>query len=383
MSLVFSLSAALFATIIQQWVRYYMQLFQRYDHALKRARLRQYLFEGARRSRMSIMVEAVPALIHISLFLFFMGLSDFLFNLNTTAAIATVIPIVLCASFYIWGVISPIIRPQSAYQTPFSGLFWYLFQKIGGREHRDHDLLKPISTNMAEGRMQLAMDETDDRQVRDARAITWLINNRTEESEIEELVLSIPTSFNTSWGVMTWRTVAQIDARDEDQVLALPTYTAASMAFLTGLSRRPTNTARSVSFARTSGGLWRRAGIHLPLTESSDVLVHALNPLRSSQSIPALPLMNSGVPLVARVLIGVGAAGEGARETLPSVMGSAIPYDMHSTCVALVLCQDLGLFVFAYRDLTLERCRTVDRPLHSALQSTRSLCNALEGGTVK
>ncbi|KAI0247229.1 hypothetical protein BJV78DRAFT_1247537 [Lactifluus subvellereus] len=46
MALVFSLSAALFATLVQQWVRDYMHVFQRHDGLLKSARLRQYLYDG-------------------------------------------------------------------------------------------------------------------------------------------------------------------------------------------------------------------------------------------------------------------------------------------------------------------------------------------------
>jgi hypothetical protein len=69
--LVCSLSAALLAILIQQWVRSYMHVFQRYDHPLKRARFRQFFFEGAKRMQSS--AEAVPRLIQLSLFLFFFG----------------------------------------------------------------------------------------------------------------------------------------------------------------------------------------------------------------------------------------------------------------------------------------------------------------------
>ncbi|KAI9439393.1 hypothetical protein BJY52DRAFT_1109960, partial [Lactarius psammicola] len=70
--LVCSLSAALFATLVQQWVRSYMQVFRRYDHPLKRARFRQFFFEGAKAMR--LMAAAVPSLIRVSLVLFFFGL---------------------------------------------------------------------------------------------------------------------------------------------------------------------------------------------------------------------------------------------------------------------------------------------------------------------
>ncbi|KAI0261954.1 hypothetical protein BC834DRAFT_414191 [Gloeopeniophorella convolvens] len=218
MSLVFSLSAALFATIIQQWVRNYMQVFQRYDHSLKRARLRQYLFQGTELSRMSVVVEMVPALIHISLFLFFMGIADFLFNLNITTAITTTIPIFLCTSLYIWSVVAPVIAPQLPFQTPFSSLAWYIFQKLGGRTYRSHDgpheKRKRVSTSMTEGRMQLAMDETEGRRLRDAQAIQWLIQNRSEESEVESLVMDIPGSFDAVWGIQVWQRVSELGDRD-------------------------------------------------------------------------------------------------------------------------------------------------------------------------
>ena len=41
-ALVCNLSAALLASLVQQWVRSYMQVFQRYDNPLKRARFRQF-----------------------------------------------------------------------------------------------------------------------------------------------------------------------------------------------------------------------------------------------------------------------------------------------------------------------------------------------------
>ena len=215
MSLVFSLTAALAATIVQQWVRDYMQIFQRYNHPLKRARVRQFLYEGAEKWYMPVVVEAIPALIHISLFLFFFGLSDYLFNINTATATTTTILITICAALYLWSIIAPVHDAQSPFQSPLSGIFWLLFQVLRGRTHRDHSTggaRKRISTNMADGRVQLAMDESDDRKKRDARAIRWVIDNLTEDSELEPFVLGVPGSFNSNWGKKVWEVVAA----DED-----------------------------------------------------------------------------------------------------------------------------------------------------------------------
>jgi Family of unknown function (DUF6535) len=215
MSLIFSLTAALAATIVQQWVRDYMHIFQRYNHPLKRARVRQFLYEGAENWYMPVVVDAVPALIHISLFLFFFGLADYLFQVNIATAATTTIMIVICACLYLWTVIAPVHDAQSPYQSPLSGIFWYLYQVIRGRTHRDHStggVRKRVSTNMTDGRVQLAMDESDDRKKRDARAIRWVVGSLTEDSELEPFVLGIPGSFNSKWGKQVWDIVVE----DED-----------------------------------------------------------------------------------------------------------------------------------------------------------------------
>ncbi|KAH9062163.1 hypothetical protein EDB87DRAFT_1559453, partial [Lactarius vividus] len=119
MSLVFSISAALLATLVQQWVRDYMHVFQRYSNPLKSARLRQYLYEGAEGWYMPLVAESVPGLIHVSLFLFFLGLCDSLFSLNTTIGITTIVPIAICGLLYVLSMVAaPIMDPQSPFQTP-------------------------------------------------------------------------------------------------------------------------------------------------------------------------------------------------------------------------------------------------------------------------
>ncbi len=211
MSLIFSLTAALAATIVQQWVREYMHVFQRYNHPLKRARVRQFLYEGVGKWYMPAVVDVVPALIHISLFLFFIGLADSLFHINTTTAATTTVLIAICAAFYLWCAIAPIYDPQSPYQSPLSRILWYLVQTISGRTHRDHNTggaFRRISTNMADGRVQLAMDESKGRKKRDARAIRWVIDSLTEDSELEPFVLGVPGSFNSKWGKNVWDVVA-------------------------------------------------------------------------------------------------------------------------------------------------------------------------------
>ncbi|KAH9990329.1 hypothetical protein BJV77DRAFT_926206, partial [Russula vinacea] len=107
MSLVFSLSAALLATLVQRWAQDYMHMFERYSNPLKIARIRQYLREGAERWRMPTIAELVPGLIHFSLLLFFIGLADFLLHAYPIVGKFTLLPIAFCATLYIVSTLAP------------------------------------------------------------------------------------------------------------------------------------------------------------------------------------------------------------------------------------------------------------------------------------
>ncbi|KAH9996413.1 hypothetical protein BJV74DRAFT_769116, partial [Russula compacta] len=116
MALIFSLSAALLATLVQQWVRDYMHVFLRYGDPLKSARIRQYLYEGSEGWYMPVLAEAVPGLLHVSLFLFFLGLCDSVLDINTAVGVSTTVPIGISGLFYIFTMFAPVIYPQSPYQ---------------------------------------------------------------------------------------------------------------------------------------------------------------------------------------------------------------------------------------------------------------------------
>ena len=225
MSIVFSLLAAFLAILVQQWVRNYMHVFQRYGDPLKSARLRQYLYEGCEGWYMPMVAEAVPGVLHISRFLFFAGLCDSLRNINTNVALSTIVPIGISSLLYILITFVPIIYPQSPYQNPSSGVFWYLFQKIGGRRFRERGPdggTKSVDTNISEGQMELAIEETTARKDRDVRGIRWLIDNLTEDLEMEKFLSAIPGSFNTEWGMEVWKAVGQSEDQSQDKAVTRP-----------------------------------------------------------------------------------------------------------------------------------------------------------------
>ena len=200
--LVCSLSAALLAILIQQWVRSYMQLFQQYDHPLKRARFRQFFFEGA--NGMQKLAKQVPRLIHVSIFLFFVGLSDSMLNTNTTVGVTTIVAVCSCGISCLYVVTTRIKYLQSPYKTLISRPIFFLIQTFqqlfGDRKWR------PVKKFEAY-REKLVVDEKE-RKHRDVHAVRWLVDNTAATGELEPLVLAIPGTFSTEWGREVWTDVS-------------------------------------------------------------------------------------------------------------------------------------------------------------------------------
>ncbi|TDL16749.1 hypothetical protein BD410DRAFT_686585, partial [Rickenella mellea] len=74
LSLAFSLACALAAVLVRQWARKYLRVPQSLSSTIEQARSRQFLFENMEWWKMELVVETIPALLHISLILFFIGL---------------------------------------------------------------------------------------------------------------------------------------------------------------------------------------------------------------------------------------------------------------------------------------------------------------------
>ncbi len=86
LSLVISLFCALLATLQQRWARRYLQLTQPQLAIHKRALIRSFFAEGVTNFHLDVAVEAIPALLHVSVFLFLTGLVISLFNIHHTVA---------------------------------------------------------------------------------------------------------------------------------------------------------------------------------------------------------------------------------------------------------------------------------------------------------
>ncbi|KZP12367.1 hypothetical protein FIBSPDRAFT_687824, partial [Athelia psychrophila] len=102
LSLCLALTCALAATLVQQWARHYTQAIHRRPAPHLQASMRAYLFKGMEQFKMSAVVEGIPTLLHASVFLFFAGLVDFLYQINLQIAVVALSIIATCGGLYLF-----------------------------------------------------------------------------------------------------------------------------------------------------------------------------------------------------------------------------------------------------------------------------------------
>jgi hypothetical protein len=233
LSLMLSTTSALFATMTQQWVSRYLQLPQIPSVPRKRARVRSYLFLGTLKYAMHHAVETAPTLLHLSVFLFNIGLVIFFFPIHKTVAIILLVSVAIFGVAYFVVTILPCLDRICPYCTPMSNISWYLWhflpslvasilQRIVKLFHtllvpynlgnmtndspwRQKKLakwlvgienaLKNQSDRLTDGyRESIVKDALKAPQNIDVKALTWLFQlpALTEESKFERYVAGIP-----------------------------------------------------------------------------------------------------------------------------------------------------------------------------------------------
>jgi Family of unknown function (DUF6535) len=194
LSLVISLTCALMATLLQQWARRYLEVAYPTYSPHKRARIRAFYSEGVKNLHVPWTAEALPALLHISLFLFFAGLAVFLFKVHLTIFGVVTAWIGICVVLYACLTFLPIIRKNSPYSGPLSAFFSFcatgmrhvffkLFEKF--RRNRDSAMHRVhfFSRNMRKTAEDYAWRLHHDI---DYRALLWTFKSLDEDGERQE-----------------------------------------------------------------------------------------------------------------------------------------------------------------------------------------------------
>jgi hypothetical protein len=124
-SLVLSLTCALIATLLQQWARRYIETPKYADILRHRARVRSLLLSGTELYKITLIVEILPTLLHLSVFLFLGGLVITFHTINKTVAIAVDVAVGVSGLAYIVLSILPCLNVKCPYRTPISKILWY------------------------------------------------------------------------------------------------------------------------------------------------------------------------------------------------------------------------------------------------------------------
>lgn len=138
---------------------------------------------------MNKVVEGIPTLLHIAVFLFFVGLVEFLFPIHFGIACLMLVVVVICGGLYSAITILPTVRRNCPYRTPLSGIFWSILGALGFLQYLDsRGEEKRITGNIAQGQELDATEYSASRFQRDFRALKWTVEVLTEDSDFETFV---------------------------------------------------------------------------------------------------------------------------------------------------------------------------------------------------
>ena len=204
LSLAFSLGCALAAILVKQWAQNYLHATQRRPSPRLRAKIRSYLDEGVRRFQLQSLVEAIPTLLHISLFLFFGGLFEFFLPINPVLAYLDLAILVIGAGLYMTTALTGTLFRSCPYQSTLSSIFWYIMKgalparwkvlQTAFLAQTPADSVELIATGGVDKENHEPMFESlfSNSQIRDEKALRWTLEALTDNDELEPFVSGIP-----------------------------------------------------------------------------------------------------------------------------------------------------------------------------------------------
>ena len=196
--------------------------------------MRAYIFDGIEGFKLSRAIEAIITPLHVSVFLFFAGLVDFFFPIDTTVAYVTLGCVVLFALAYVSLTMLPHLRFNCPYRTPLSGITWRLshgffyviFLAIRIIEGQFHGLLLTLYRlthrqetgplgptkwrEVLENRVDVHLSWLSDGLGKsielsatgapptvDAHALEWTLTALDEDKEVEDFAARVPGFFDS------------------------------------------------------------------------------------------------------------------------------------------------------------------------------------------
>ena len=207
-----SLTGALLAVFVQQWVASYSRATQERRSPQERVKIHVFFAEGLDKWHVSFIVRIVPVLVHISLFLFFSGLLIWLLKIDLAVFLPTAIWLGICGVGYAGVTLIPIIYHDCPYDSPLSSLVRRItvvaktfipklcdaclsfappsLSHLGfGTQGTDRDELTRRLLSMREARVKTALDVPI---AVNYRAFLWTFESLKRDDELERFYGAIP-----------------------------------------------------------------------------------------------------------------------------------------------------------------------------------------------
>ncbi|EKM57504.1 uncharacterized protein PHACADRAFT_192652 [Phanerochaete carnosa HHB-10118-sp] len=118
LSLIFSLSAALFGILVKQWLREYMQWNSTLGAPRENVLLRQLRYEALQDWHVAAIISSIPVLIELAMIMFFVGIVVLLWTLDTVVAIVVTAAITFFLGLFSAFTVLPVIFRHCPYKSP-------------------------------------------------------------------------------------------------------------------------------------------------------------------------------------------------------------------------------------------------------------------------
>jgi len=198
------------ATLVQQWARRYIKVTQPVRCSpLKRARARAFFTIGVEKFRLPSVVERLPAMVHLSLFFFFLGLISYLINTDRVVFNAVVLCTALILAVYVCTTLMSRYWLDCPYHTPFSSkdmtIFGILTLPIA---IAIHNILMLVSTGILCILYMLGKWSSSGKTTRN-----WIF--RDTEERVEEAISARSSELDTHVLDLTLDALGEDDAREK------------------------------------------------------------------------------------------------------------------------------------------------------------------------